>query len=64
LGSDWDCISYKQPKGVPHKFDPEKQAQFIEDYKRLKAELAEDETLLFIDAIHPTQAWLLLVCSF
>lgn len=49
-------FSYKQPKGVPHKFDPEKQAQFIEDYKRLKAELAEDETLLFIDAVHPTQA--------
>ena len=45
-------FSYKQPKGVPHKFDPEKQAQFIEDYKRLKAKLAEDEPF----AVHPTQA--------
>lgn len=49
-------FSYKQPKGVPHKFDPDKQAEFIKDYKKLKAELAEDEPLLFIDAVHPTQA--------
>ncbi|GAW87409.1 conserved hypothetical protein [Bathymodiolus platifrons methanotrophic gill symbiont] len=49
-------FSYKQPKGVPRKFNPEKQAQFIHDYKKLKAELTEDEPLLFIDAVHPTQA--------
>jgi len=49
-------FSYKQPKGVPHKFNPEKQAQFIHDYEKLKAELTEDEPLLFIDAVHPTQA--------
>jgi transposase len=29
-------FSYKQPKGVPHKFDEEKQADFIERYTELK----------------------------
>jgi len=49
-------FSYKKPKGVPHKFDEEKQAQFIKDYERLKSTLAPDERLLFMDAVHPTQA--------
>ncbi|HFB65579.1 MAG TPA: hypothetical protein ENJ60_08585 [Aeromonadales bacterium] len=48
-------FSYKQSKGVPHKFDPEKQAEFIEGYEALKAQVV-DETILFIDATHPTQA--------
>ncbi|MCK5818276.1 MAG: winged helix-turn-helix domain-containing protein [Psychromonas sp.] len=26
-------FSYKKLKGVPHKFDQDKQAQFIEEYK-------------------------------
>jgi transposase len=30
-------FSYKQPKGVPHKFDEQKQAAFIEEYARLLA---------------------------
>ena len=49
-------FSYKQPKGVPHKFDEEKQAQFRKDYDALKANIPEDEPILFIDAVHPTQA--------
>lgn len=49
-------FSYKQPKAVPHKFDEDKQAQFIDDYTALKASLSEDEPLLFMDAAHPTQA--------
>ena len=49
-------FSYKQPKGVPHKCDLEKQAIFVADYEHLKRELAEDEALLFMDAVHPTQA--------
>ncbi len=49
-------FSYKKPKGVPHKFDAEKQAQFIERYETLKAELSQSEALLFMDAVHPTQA--------
>ena len=49
-------FSYKKPKSVPHKFCTEKQAQFIHKYNTLKASLADDEPLLFIDAVHPTQA--------
>jgi len=48
-------FSYKMPKGVPHKFDSEKQSQFIEYYQSLKAQVT-DEPILFIDAMHPTQA--------
>ena len=49
-------FSYKQPKGVPHKFDVDKQTAFIEHYEQLKASLSENEPLLFMDAVHPTQA--------
>lgn len=49
-------FTYKKPKGVPHKADAEKQAEFIEQYETLKASLPEDEVLLFIDGVHPTQA--------
>lgn len=47
-------FSYEKPKGVPHKFDPIKQATFIEEYEALKAQVI-DELILFIDAMHPTQ---------
>ena len=33
-------FSYKYPKGVPHKFNEEKQADFIEKYTELKAQAA------------------------
>lgn len=49
-------FSYKKPKGVPHKFDEKKQAEFIEKYKTIKNSLKDDEPLLFMDAVHPTQA--------
>ena len=49
-------FSYKQPKGVPHKFDSSKQAEFIEKYETLKGNVADDEPILFMDAVHPTQA--------
>ena len=48
-------FTYKKPSGIPHKFSPEKQNQFIEYYEELK-ETAGDEPVLFIDAVHPTQA--------
>ena len=48
-------FSYKQPKGVPHKFCADKQAQFIKEYTKLK-ESVGDEPILFTDAMHPTQA--------
>ncbi|RAW91779.1 MULTISPECIES: IS630 family transposase [unclassified Photorhabdus] len=47
-------FSYKKPCGVPHKFDAEKQRQFIEYYENLKV-TAKDEPILFLDAVHPTQ---------
>ncbi|MCP4992005.1 MAG: IS630 family transposase [Colwellia sp.] len=49
-------FSYKQPKGVPHKFDQEKQNDFIEEYTELKVAVASDEPILFMDATPPTQA--------
>ena len=49
-------FSYKKPKGRPHKAEPAKQAAFIEAYNVLKSSLLPDETILFVDATHPTQA--------
>lgn len=40
-------FSYKKPKGVPHKFDAEKQATFMADYEVLNTSLNDDEPLLF-----------------
>jgi len=48
-------FSYKQPKGLPNKCDYEKQAAFITQYEALKRDLAEDEALLFMGGVHPTQ---------
>ncbi|MFT5880097.1 MAG: phospholipase/lecithinase/hemolysin [Moritella sp.] len=41
---------------MPHKCDLEKQAAFVEQYEALKRELNSDDVLLFMDAVHPTQA--------
>jgi transposase len=49
-------FSYKKPKGRPCKADPERQAEFIETYNDLKSSLPAEETVLFIDSVHPTQA--------
>jgi len=38
-------FSYKQFKGVPHKFCPSKQDEFIAKYELLKAEMAENDVL-------------------
>lgn len=32
------------------------QKQFIAEYEKLKEEAGEDEPILFMDAVHPTQA--------
>ena len=48
-------FSYKKPKGVPAKLNEEKQKAFIEKYEELKASLDEDEVILFMDSVHPTQ---------
>ena len=49
-------FTYKKPKGRPYKIDPAKQAAFMKRYKRLKASLDNGEKILFIDAVHPSQA--------
>ena len=49
-------FSYKKPKGRPYKVEPAKQAAFMKKYKKLKASLDNGEKILFIDAVHPSQA--------
>ncbi len=47
-------FSYKQPKGIPHKFDEDKQQAFVDSYETLKASCGKEESIIFIDAVHPT----------
>ena len=49
-------FSYKKPKGMPHKADTELQKEFISNYETLKDKHGIDEPILFMDAVHPTQA--------
>ena len=46
-------FKYKKPHPVPAKCDEEKQKEFVESYKKLKANLPEDEVILFGDSVHP-----------
>lgn len=49
-------FSYKKPKGHPHKSDERLQEQFVEKYECLKEEVGNDEAIVFMDSVHPTQA--------
>lgn len=49
-------FSYKKPKGHPYKSDKKQQMAFIKKYNRLKNNIGQDETILFMDSVHPTQA--------
>jgi transposase len=49
-------FSYKAPKGVPLKCDIARQNAFKEKYNKLKSNLGENEKILFMDSVHPTQA--------
>jgi transposase len=49
-------FSYKHPKGVRHKLCADKQDDFVTQYDTLKANMLENDVLLFMDAVHPTQA--------
>jgi len=44
-------FSYKQSKGVPHKFDAVKQDTFIAKYEAIKVALTDDDISLFMDAV-------------
>lgn len=48
-------FSYKKPKGHPYKSDKEAQEKFIQEYESIKSSLKDDDSLLFIDSVHPTQ---------
>jgi transposase len=53
--TDWlkrKKFSFIKPYPVPAKADPEKQAQFVERYKKLKEETPKDELILFLNAVH------------
>ena len=49
-------FSYKKPKGHPYKSVEKQQVNFIRKYKRLKNKISTDETILFMDSVHPSQA--------
>lgn len=46
-------FTFKRPEKIPGKIDPTKQAEFIEQYKKLKASLGTRDELHFLDAVHP-----------
>jgi transposase len=47
-------FSYKKPALVPGKADKERQQQWLAEYEKLRQNLPEDETIGFIDGVHPT----------
>ena len=47
-------MEYRKPKPIPRKLDPAKQAAFIKAYNDLLNNLATDEAVMFVDAVHPT----------
>ncbi len=50
------AFSYKKPKGFPHNDNPKLQEEFITAYEKLNSEVGVEEPILFMDAVHPTQA--------
>ena len=46
-------FSYKKPKHVPAKLDPDKQKAFIAKYRRLRRTKGEHDPVYFADACHP-----------
>jgi transposase len=49
-------MEHRKPQSVSRKLDPDKQAAFITAYEDLLNHLADDEAVLFGDAVHPTHA--------
>ena len=44
---------YKQTTLIPSKYDPESQREFKENYEKLEKELKPNETIVFMDGVHP-----------
>ena len=49
-------LEYHKPSVIPRKLDKDKQKAFIESYDNLLNSLADNEAVLFADAVHPTHA--------
>jgi transposase len=49
-------LEYHKPDAIPRKLDEAKQKAFIESYDNLLNSLADNEAVLFADAVHPTHA--------
>jgi transposase len=47
-------FSYKKPAVVPGKANKEQQQEWVAGYETLRQGLASDETICFIDGVHPT----------
>jgi transposase len=47
-------FSYKKPALVPGKADEQKQREWMARYEKLKQDLPGDETICFMDGVHPT----------
>ena len=47
-------FSYKKPAVVPGKANKAAQEDWVKFYEELKGNLAEDETICFMDGVHPT----------
>lgn len=47
-------FAYKKPAVVPGKADQEKQKEWLAEYEKLRQELPTEETICFIDGVHPT----------
>jgi len=47
-------FTYKKPSLIPGKADKEQQIRWIAKYEKLKQELTYDETICFMDGVHPT----------
>ncbi len=49
IGFDW-----KKPESVPGKIDVETQQKFIDAHEDLRNSLGPDESVVYVDAVHPT----------
>lgn len=47
-------FSYKKPALVPGKANEEQQREWLTGYEKLKQDLPSDETICFMDGVHPT----------
>jgi len=47
-------FSYKKPALVPGKANEQQQREWLAQYEKLKQDLPADETICFMDGVHPT----------